>query len=324
MNGTKLELKNLSVRFNTYTGTVHAVRDLSFSLFDGECLAVVGESGCGKSTLALAIMGLIQTPPGDVVSGELTVSGSSFDMKDKKEMSLLRGREIGMIFQEPMTALNPTMTVGDQVGEALRRNLHLDKREIRERTVRLFEKVGIPDPERRLVSFPHELSGGMRQRIVTAIAIACDPRIIIADEPTTALDVTIQAQILDLLNELRTKSGSSLILITHNLGIVAQNAERVLIMYAGEIVEKAPVRELFNMPLHPYTRSLIAAVPTLDEIPKGTLPAIEGTPPDLIDIPEGCPFEPRCPLVLPVCRSVTPKWKVIGERGVRCHRWRNP
>ncbi|KUK41669.1 MAG: Oligopeptide/dipeptide ABC transporter, ATPase subunit [Clostridia bacterium 62_21] len=314
-----LEVKNLKVEFHTYAGIVHAVRGVSFHLDRGETLAIVGESGCGKSVSAQALMGLIPTPPGRITSGWIQFRGRKIQAANEKELAKLRGSHIGMIFQDPMTSLNPTMTVGAQIEEVLARHTDLGRRERRERAVEMLATVGIPNPRRRHRQYPHQFSGGMRQRAMIATALACHPRLLIADEPTTALDVTIQAQILDLMRDLKERFGMSIILITHDLGVVAGLADRVVVMYAGKVVETGPTREIFYRPQHPYTRGLLAAVPRLDGAGGRRLAPIPGRPPDLVTPPPGCAFWPRCPYAMRICAAEEPQTSWLGEaRTVSC------
>ncbi len=287
-----LEVKNLKTFFNTEDGMVRAVDGVNFEVYPGEVLGLVGESGCGKSVTSLSIMRLI-APPGKIVEGEINLDGRNLLDLPESEMIKMRGNRISMIFQQPQTALNPVFKVSDQIAEVL--NIHQDfgREAGRNRAVELLKMVGIPDAERRAESYPHELSGGMAQRVMIAMALACVPELLIADEPTTALDVTIQAQILDLMRELREKMGTSVILITHDLGVIAEMAERVAVMYAGEIVEQTDVDALFEQPLHPYTQGLIGSIPVLGEI-KDRLEVIPGSVPNLVNLPPGCRFAPRC------------------------------
>jgi oligopeptide/dipeptide ABC transporter ATP-binding protein len=311
-----LEVRNLRMGFprNGRQGEVLALAldGVSFSLDRGHVLGIVGESGCGKSMTALSIMRLVPSP-GRIVGGQIVFAGRDLLALPEREMRALRGAEIAMIFQEPMTALNPVIDVGNQVAEALQLHRGMKRREARARSTALLGEVGIPEPERRARSYPHELSGGMRQRIVIAMAIACEPDLLIADEPTTALDVTIQAEILELLRELRERRGMALVLITHDLGVVAEQADDVAIMYAGRIVEHAPVRELFHHPKHPYTRALLRSMPKLGEH-RERLEAIPGQVPDLARLPSGCAFRDRCPDAIPRCADLRPLLEQKGER----------
>lgn len=287
-----LEVKNLKTYFYTEDGVVHAVDGVDFSIYPGEVLGIVGESGCGKSVTSLSIMRLISTP-GKIVDGEINFDGKNLVTATDEEMMQVRGNRISMIFQQPQSALNPVFRAGDQISEVL--NIHQDfgKKAGEERAVELLKLVGIPEPNRRAEAFPHELSGGMSQRVMIAMALACVPDLLIADEPTTALDVTIQAQILDLMRDMRKQLGSAMMLITHDLGVIAEMANRVVVMYAGEIVEESPVVSLFDKPHHPYTQGLIGSIPVLGEI-RERLDVIPGSVPNLINLPQGCRFAPRC------------------------------
>ncbi len=302
-----LEVSNLHVSFDTYAGEVKAVRGVNFELKKGETLAIVGESGSGKSVTSKAVMRLIPNPPGRIKDGEVLFEGKNLVKYSEKEMQNVRGSEMSMIFQDPMTSLNPTMTVGKQIMEGLKKHQKLGTAEAKERAVQLLRLVGIPNPETRVKQYPHQFSGGMRQRVVIAIALACNPKVLIADEPTTALDVTIQAQILDLMKDLQKKTGTSIIIITHDLGVVANIAQRVAVMYAGKIVETGTVDEIFYKPQHPYTWGLLASMPKLHTKSEELL-AIPGTPPDLVDPPQGCPFAARCPYAMKVCVDNMPEY----------------
>ena len=302
-----LEVENLHVSFQTYGGEVHAVRGVSFSLEKGETLAIVGESGSGKSVTAQSIMRLIPTPPGIIKEGEIRFDGKDLLSLSEKEMFGIRGSEIGMIFQDPMTSLNPTMTVGKQIMEGLIWHQGIEKRAARERAIEMLRLVGIPTPEKRVDQYPHEFSGGMRQRAMIAMAMACNPKILIADEPTTALDVTIQAQIMELMKELQEKTGTAIILITHDLGVVAETAHKVAVMYGGKVVEHGTVEEIFYRPRHPYTWGLLNSMPRLDMKRDGELQSIPGSPPDLFKPPQGCPFADRCPHTMNICHSMMPR-----------------
>ena len=293
MDKNILEVKNLSVSFNTYAGEVKALRDINFSVKKGETLAIVGESGSGKSVTVQTIMRLIPTPPGEIKSGEILFDGVDLLKLSDKEMRKYRGGRIGMIFQDPMTSLNPVIKVGKQIMEGILIHKKVSKAEAKEMAIDMLRKVGIPKPEERFDQYPHQFSGGMRQRVVIAIALACEPDLLICDEPTTALDVTIQAQILELINDLKKSLNIAVILITHDLGVVAETADRVVVMYAGEKLEEAPVRELFKNPKHPYTWGLLKSLPRLDMDSNTELFSIDGTPPDLLDPPKGDPFAAR-------------------------------
>ncbi|MCQ1528754.1 ABC transporter ATP-binding protein [Lutispora saccharofermentans] len=301
-----LEVKDLHVSFDTYAGEVKAVRGVSFHLDKAEAIAIVGESGCGKSVTAQSIMKLIPMPPGRIKSGNIIFNGVDITKFSDKKMEAIRGSEIGMIFQDPMTSLNPTMTVGKQIAEGLIKHQHLSKRDAMEKAVDMLKLVGIPNPDKRANQYPHEFSGGMRQRAMIAIALACKPKLLIADEPTTALDVTIQAQILDLMKELKSKLDTSIILITHDLGVVADMAERIIVMYAGEVVESGTVEDIFYNAQHPYTWGLLKSVPRLDAENKEQLIPIIGTPPDLFAPPKGCAFAARCKYSMEVCYETAP------------------
>lgn len=303
---TLLEVKDLQVSFFTYIGEVQAVRDVSFSLGKGETLAIVGESGSGKSVTSKSIMRLL-TRSAKIKKGSILFEGEDLVALPEKGMQNVRGKEISMIFQDPMTSLNPTMTIGRQITEVLRKHQQLGRGEASRRAVELLDQVGIPHPEKRLKQYPHQLSGGMRQRVVIAIALACNPKVLIADEPTTALDVTIQAQILELMNRIQQELGTSIILITHDLGVVANMASRVAVMYAGKIVETGTVDEIFYEAKHPYTWGLLASMPKLHEKSEELL-AIPGTPPDLTDPPAGCPFAARCPYTMEICLGHMPAY----------------
>ncbi len=316
-----LEVKNLKTYFYTEDGIVRAVDGVDFEVYPGEVLGIVGESGCGKSVTSLSIMRLIGVP-GKIVEGEIVFDGKDLVKATEEEMMQVRGNRISMIFQQPQSALNPVFRAGDQISEVL--NIHQDfgREAGRERAVELLKLVGIPEPERRADAFPHELSGGMSQRVMIAMALACVPDLLIADEPTTALDVTIQAQILDLMRDMKTQLGSAMMLITHDLGVIAEMANRVVVMYAGEIVEQSPVASLFDKPLHPYTQGLIGSIPVLGEI-RDRLDVIPGSVPNLINLPQGCRFAPRCRARvennLTVCTDQHPALIDVAEgHKVRC------
>jgi oligopeptide/dipeptide ABC transporter ATP-binding protein len=292
-----LEVRDLRTHFFTRQGVVRAVDGVSFSLEKGRTLGIVGESGCGKSVTALSIMGLIPKPPARIVGGEVLFEGRDLTTLSDKELEDVRGDEIGMIFQDPMTSLNPTLKIGTQITETIRRHEDVSRQQARRRAVSLLEEVRIPNAAVRLDDYPHRYSGGMRQRVMIAIALACNPKLLIADEPTTALDVTVQAGVLDLLEDLRDEHEMAMIIITHDMGVVAEAADDIVVMYAGQIVEQAPVLELFDHPEHPYTEALLGSLPQIEGegIREGRLTAIPGRPPDLIELPEGCRFAPRCP-----------------------------
>ncbi len=307
-----LEVNNLSVSFETYEAEVQAVRGVSFELNERETLAIVGESGSGKSVTASSIMRLIPMPPGKFVRGSILFNGEDLIQKSEKQMQSIRGKEISMIFQDPMTSINPTMIVGNQIAEGLIKHQNMSKKEAKIRSLELLNLVGIPNAETRINQYPHQYSGGMRQRAMIAIALACNPKILIADEPTTALDVTIQAQILELMKDLQNKIGTAIILITHDLGVVANTASRVAVMYGGKIVETGTVDEIFYNPRHPYTWGLLGSMPKLDNKGKD-LQVIPGSPPDLADPPKGCPFVTRCPYAMKVCKDHMPAYTNLSE-----------
>src|SRR5699024_6111072 len=307
-----LEVKDLSVSFDTFGGEVKAIRGVNFHLDEKETLAIVGESGSGKSVTAQSVMQLISMPPGRFVDGSITFNGEELIQKSDKQMEGIRGKDISMIFQDPMTSLNPTMTIGKQIAEGLIKHQNMSKKEAHNRGVELLKLVGIPNPEVRINQYPHQYSGGMRQRGMIAIALACNPKVLIADEPTTALDVTIQAQILDLMRSLQERTGTAIILITHDLGVVANAAHRVAVMYGGKIVETGTVDEIFYNPKHPYTWGLLGSMPKMDNKGKA-LQAIPGSPPDLKDPPKGCPFAARCPYAMKVCKDHMPDYTELSD-----------
>lgn len=304
---TLLEVKNLKTHFFTMEGVVKAVDGVSYELNEGETLGLVGESGCGKSVSALSVMRLIPDPPGKIIDGEIFLDGEDILKIDMEGMREVRGAKIAMVFQEPMTSLNPVLTVERQITETLQLHMGMSKLESQRESVNLLTRVGIPDPEIRIKQYPHQFSGGMRQRVMIAMALSCNPRLIIADEPTTALDVTIQAQILDLMKSLTTELGVALIVITHNLGVVARYADRVNIMYAGKVIERGEAREIYSNPRHPYTVGLLRSVPRLDLPRRAKLDPIEGQPPDLINLPPGCAFRERCRWAIDKCATDTPE-----------------
>ena len=304
---TLLEVKNLKTHFFTMEGVVKAVDGVSYELNEGETLGLVGESGCGKSVSALSVMRLIPDPPGKIIDGEILLDGEDILKINMEGMREVRGAKIAMVFQEPMTSLNPVLTVERQITETLQLHMGMSKLESQRESVNLLTRVGIPDPEIRIKQYPHQFSGGMRQRVMIAMALSCNPRLIIADEPTTALDVTIQAQILDLMKSLTTELGVALIVITHNLGVVARYADRVNIMYAGKVIERGEAREIYSNPRHPYTVGLLRSVPRLDLPRRAKLDPIEGQPPDLINLPPGCAFRERCRWAIDKCATDTPE-----------------
>lgn len=314
-----LEVKNLRVSYHTYAGEVKSVRGVNFSVAEGETLAIVGESGCGKTVSAKAVMGLIQTPGAILDGSEIRYGGQNLVEQPESEWEKYRGGECAMIFQDALAALNPTLSVGKQIAENLMIHRNLNKREAMEKAVELLEKVGIPEAEKRVKQYPHEFSGGMRQRVMIAIALACNPKILIADEPTTALDVTIQAQILELLKELQKELKTAIILITHDLGVVADMADQIAVMYSGKIIEKGSGRDIFYHPKHPYTWSLLNAVPRLDGDRNKNLVSIEGTPPDLLLDLKGCPFAERCQYCMNICtRQEPPVFLFENEHHAAC------
>ena len=314
MSEKLLEVKNLRVSYHTYAGEVQSVRGVSFTVNKGETVAVVGESGCGKSVTAKSIMRLIKTPPAEIKEGsEIIFDGEDVLQFNEKRLCAYRGGEVAMVFQDALAALNPTMTVGNQIIENLRHHTKLSKKEAKARAVELLRMVGIPQPESRVDQYPHEFSGGMRQRVMIAIALACEPKLLIADEPTTALDVTIQAQILELMKDLQKKTKMGIIFITHNLGVVADICDKVSVMYAGKIVEQGPVDDIFYKPAHPYTMGLLRSMPRVDAESYERLIPIEGSPVDMLNPPEGCPFAPRCEHCMKICLKKMPPYVEIGE-----------
>lgn len=307
-----LQVEDLQVVFKTYGGSVQAVRGASFNLYKGETLAIVGESGCGKSVTSNAIMGLVPTPPGTVSAKNIKFKNKDLTRMSKKDYRAIQGKDISMIFQDPMTALNPTLTIGEQLTEGLKTHKKIGSAEAKKKAIEMLELVGLSNPEERLKQYPHQFSGGMRQRIVIAIALICEPELLIADEPTTALDVTIQAQILELFAEIQARTGVSIILITHDLGVVAKIADRIAVMYAGKVIEIGTKRDIFYRPQHPYTQGLLNSVPRLD-LKEEELQPIEGTPPDLFAPPPGCAFAARCPKAMVVCNNVQPDMTSITD-----------
>jgi len=315
-----LTIRDLKTYFRTYEGVVRAVDGVDLAVHEGETLGIVGESGCGKSVMALSILRLIPSPPGIIVGGEMLFSGVDLLKLRESEMRKIRGGEISMIFQEPMTSLNPVYDIGDQISETIRLHQQISRSEAYDRTIEMLRLVKIPSPEKRIKEYPHKMSGGMRQRVMIAMALACHPKVMIADEPTTALDVTIQAQILDLIQQLREEVGTSIILITHDLGVIAENAERVAVMYTGKIVEHASVADLFLNPSHPYTRGLLESTPRMDmDVSSTKLASIPGIVPSLTDLPSGCSFHDRCSRARGECSQSQPSFVEV-DRGhyVRC------
>ncbi|HOH11056.1 MAG TPA: ABC transporter ATP-binding protein [Bacillota bacterium] len=313
-----LEVQDLRTYFYTEDGVVPAVDGVSFTLDKGKTLGIVGESGCGKSVTSLSVMRLIASPPGKIVSGRIYFEGEDLLQKSEKEMRSVRGNEISMIFQEPMTSLNPVFTIGDQICEAILLHQKVNKKQARQKAIELLKKVGIPSAERRIDDYPHQMSGGMRQRVMIAMALSCNSKLLIADEPTTALDVTIQAQILDLMKKVRNDFNASIMLITHDLGVVADLADDVVVMYAGKIVEKSAVRGIYKNPQHPYTKGLLGSIPKLNEA-KDRLAVIEGTVPNPFSMPEGCRFNPRCKYAKDICLCKQPPLiKVADDHEVAC------
>ena len=317
-----LEVRNLKTRFYTDEGVVHAVNGISYSLEEGESLAIVGESGSGKSVSVLSIMGLIPDPPGKVEEGEAMLTGRDLLQMPSPEMRQVRGREMAMVFQDPMTSLNPVLTVGRQMTEALKLHLGMNSKQANERAVEMLRLVGIPNADSRLADYPHQFSGGQRQRVMIAMALSCNPALLIADEPTTALDVTIQAQIVDLVKQLQEKLGMAIIWITHDLGVVAGLVEKVAVMYGGFIVEMGDVFQVYKESAHPYTLGLLHSLPKIDAKDQDRLASIQGLPPDLLQEPERCPFAPRCPYVIDKCRQELPKLEAVGpNHTAACWRW---
>lgn len=311
-----LEVKNLKTQFKLKNGIVNAVNNIDFSIDKGEILAIVGESGSGKSVTSLSIMGLVQDP-GKVVDGEILFKGKDLRKRSDKEIQSIRGNEISMIFQEPMTSLNPVYKIKNQLMESIMTHMNLSKKEALERAIKMLDLVGIPSPEKRINDYPHQMSGGMRQRVMIAMALSCHPELLIADEPTTALDVTIQAQILELIQSLREKLNMAVLLITHDLGVVAETADRVIVMYCGRIVEEATAEELFRHPKHPYTVGLLESIPKIDE-DRDRLYMIKGMVPNPLDMPKGCPFSDRCEKCMDKCRQAIPALTNVNGSKVRC------
>ncbi|MGB9777379.1 MAG: ABC transporter ATP-binding protein [Anaerolineae bacterium] len=318
-----MDVRNLVTRFYTQDGVVHAVNGISYTMEEGEILGVVGESGCGKSVHALSIMRLIPSPPGKIEGGEVWFDGRDLMRLSEAEMHHVRGAEIAMVFQDPMTSFNPVFTIGFQIMEALKLHQGMDDKQARERAEELLTMVGIPEAKTRLDDYPHQFSGGMRQRAMIAMALSCNPKLLIADEPTTALDVTIQAQIIDLVKRLQEQLGMAVMWITHDLGVVARLAQRINVMYAGFIIERGNVKDIYKRPRHPYTKGLLGSLPRLDEAPGTKLISIPGLPPDLIDLPPGCPFVPRCTYAVDRCVEERPPLKEADTANhlVACWRW---
>ncbi len=318
-----MDVRNLVTRFYTQDGVVHAVNGISYTMEEGEILGVVGESGCGKSVHALSIMRLIPSPPGKIEGGEVWFDGRDLLKLSEAEMQHVRGAEIAMVFQDPMTSFNPVFTIGFQIMEALKLHQGMDDKQARERAEELLTMVGIPEAKTRLDDYPHQFSGGMRQRAMIAMALSCNPKLLIADEPTTALDVTIQAQIIDLVKRLQEQLGMAVMWITHDLGVVARLAQRINVMYAGFIIERGNVKDIYKRPRHPYTMGLLGSLPRLDEAPGTKLVSIPGLPPDLIDLPPGCPFVPRCTYAVDRCVEERPTLKEADgvNHTVACWRW---
>ena len=308
-----LDVKNLKTQFFTQDGVVKAVDDVSFHIMPGETLGIVGESGCGKSITAMSLMRLIPSPPGKIVGGQIMFDGEDILKMSDEEVRSIRGNKIAMIFQDPMTSLNPVLTINRQISESLELHLGMSKSQSRARSIELLKMVGIPNAEERVDQYPHQFSGGMRQRVMIAMALSCNPSLLIADEPTTALDVTIQAQILDLMRNLQQEHNTALMMITHDLGVVAGMTDRIQVMYAGHVVETAPTEELFANPRHPYTVGLLNSIPRLDAAAKAKLNPIRGLPPDLIDLPDMCPFLPRCDYAREKCEQQNPPLLEVND-----------
>ena len=308
-----LDMENLHVSFDTYAGEVKAVRGVTLHVDEGEVLAIVGESGCGKSVTAQTIMKLNPMPPARIVEGKINLAGHDIVKASEKDMQKIRGQEVAMIFQDPMTCMNPTTQVGKQIVESIKLHRHLSRQEAKEEAIKCLKQVNIPNPEERAKQYPHEFSGGMRQRAMIAMALSCNPKVLIADEPTTALDVTIQAQIMDLLAEIKEETNTAIILITHDLGVVAGMADRVAVMYAGKIVETGAVEDIFYRNAHPYTQALLKSLPTVDSDRTERLVSIAGTPPDLLNPPKGCAFAARCKHCMKICQEEQPPEFTVGE-----------
>ena len=313
-----LDIRNLHVDFKTRHGVLHALNGISFSIARGEVLGVVGESGAGKSLTGSAVIGLLE-PPGHIAGGEIYLNGARIDGLDAEAMRHIRGKKIGTIFQDPLTSLDPLFRVGEQLVETIRTHLPLDEKQARERAISLLADVGIPAPEKRIDAYPHEFSGGMRQRVVIALALAAEPDLVIADEPTTALDVSVQAQIIEVLKKLCRERGTAVMLITHDMGVIAETADRVAVMYAGRVVEIGPVRSVVKHPQHPYAQGLMGSIPPLDQRPT-QLQQFEGSMPRLSSIPKGCAFHPRCPYVIDKCHEAEPMLRISGDSFAACLR----
>jgi len=314
-----LSVRDLVVEFSTERGLVRAIDGVSFDLLPGETLGLVGESGCGKTVTALAVLGLVPSPPGRIVSGSIRLEGRELTTLSEAEYRHIRGREISMIFQEPMTALNPVLSIATQMTDVLMRHQGMSRRQARDRAVEMLALVGIPSPEKRIDDYPHQMSGGMRQRVMIAMALSCNPKLLLADEPTTALDVTTQAQVLDEMVRLQERFGTSVVLVTHDLGVVAETCHRAVVMYAGRVVEEAPVECLFDQPRHPYTEGLLRSIPRIREEKLPELPTIPGSVPDLLHLPPGCPFADRCPRADDLCHRREPKLELRCDIAVACH-----
>ncbi|MEK9748735.1 MAG: ABC transporter ATP-binding protein [Pseudomonadales bacterium] len=324
-HSTLLEVQDLVTEFETDEGVVRALDGVSFSIGEGQTLGLVGESGCGKSVTALSIMGLLPRPSGRIVAGSILFNNQRLNTLPTRSMETIRGQSIGMVFQEPMTALNPVHTIGRQLTESLRLHTNLNDQERIQAAVSMLDRVGIPAPDIRMTEYPHQLSGGMRQRVVIAMALICQPKLLIADEPTTALDVTIQAQILDLIKDLQNEMGMAVIMITHDLGVIAETCESMVVMYAGRVAERGGVKQIFGSPMHPYTQGLLSSIPKLDGIPKSRLPVIEGIVPSLFDLPTGCRFNNRCARAITLCRESVPALRERqADQIIACHLWDEP
>ena len=315
-----LRVRDLEIDFATERGTVRALDKVSFDVFPGETLGLVGESGCGKSVTALAVLGLIPSPPGRISGGSIQLDNRELTGLPESEYRKIRGAEASMIFQEPMTALNPVFTISSQMTDVLIRHQGMDRKKARQHAIRMLEKVGIPSPERRIDEYPHQLSGGMRQRVMIAMALSCNPKLLLADEPTTALDVTTQAQVMEQIMTLQQETGTAVVLVTHDLAVVAETCDRVVVMYAGTVVEQAPVDDIFTRPQHPYTEGLLQSIPRIRPQKLAELPTIPGTVPDLLMLPPGCQFADRCYKAAPECRASDPRIESDGLRAVACFR----